>query len=84
MSIHGYVAAVLLVVGATAFGLSKSETGSHAGFDIKGNISYLGEKIYHVPGQKYSAATIIRPSAGERWFCSESEALAEGWRKSHV
>lgn len=42
--------------------------------DIKGNISASGEKIYHVPGQKYYRATRINRSRGERWFCSEEEA----------
>lgn len=51
--------------------------------NIKGNISYrTGEKIYHVPGQQYYNSTEIDTSAGERWFCSEAEAQAAGWRKS--
>lgn len=51
--------------------------------NIKGNISYrTGEKIYHVPGQQYYNNTEIDTSAGERWFCSEAEAQAAGWRKS--
>lgn len=49
---------------------------------IKGNISASGERIYHVPGQKYYAATRIDTSKGERWFCSEAEARAAGWRRS--
>lgn len=53
------------------------------GCDIKGNISFeSGEKIYHVPGQKYYISTSIDPSYGEKWFCTESEARANGWRKS--
>lgn len=53
--------------------------------DIKGNISVnTGEKIYHVPGQRFYEETIIRPEYGERWFCTESEAKAAGWRKSKV
>jgi len=49
---------------------------------IKGNISYNGgQKIYHVPGGKYYDRTRInRP--GERWFCSEADAQAAGWRRS--
>lgn len=51
--------------------------------NIKGNISFrTGEKIYHVPGQQYYNSTEIDTSAGERWFCSEAEAQAAGWRKS--
>lgn len=50
---------------------------------IKGNISMnSGERIYHVPGQEYYEPTIIRPEYGERWFCSEGEARAAGWRKA--
>lgn len=51
--------------------------------NIKGNISIsTGEKIYHVPGQEYYEDTVISPEYGERWFCSEEEAMAAGWRKS--
>lgn len=58
-------------------------TSHKAGCDIKGNISYnSGEKIYHVPGQEYYSETNISPEYGERWFCTESEAIANGWRKS--
>ncbi len=49
---------------------------------IKGNISSSGEKIYHVPGQSSYDATGITESKGERWFCTEQEALDAGWRKS--
>lgn len=50
---------------------------------IKGNISFTtGEKIYHVPGGQFYNSTIIRPEYGERWFCTEEEAVANGWRKS--
>jgi len=51
---------------------------------IKGNISSSGEKIYHLPGQKYYNQTVISESKGERWFCTEEEAAAVGWRKSKV
>ena len=53
------------------------------GCSIKGNISLnSGEKIYHVVGQTFYDDTIISPDKGERWFCSEEEAVAAGWRKS--
>jgi len=52
---------------------------------IKGNISKrTEEKIYHVPGQRYYDKTVIRIEDGERWFCTEEEALEAGWRKSKV
>lgn len=51
--------------------------------NIKGNISYnTGERIYHLPGQAYYEETRISTGNGERWFCSEEEARAAGWRKS--
>jgi endonuclease YncB( thermonuclease family) len=46
---------------------------------IKGNISDNG-KIYHTPYSDSYAKTRIDESKGERWFCSEAEALAAGWR----
>jgi len=49
---------------------------------IKGNISASGEKIYHLPGCGSYAKTQIDESHGERWFCTESEAQAAGWRKA--
>ncbi len=50
---------------------------------IKGNISTSsGEKIYHVPGGGFYEQTVIDEAAGERWFCTESEAIAAGWRLS--
>jgi hypothetical protein len=51
---------------------------------IKGNISSKGEHIYHLPGGLYYYATVIDTSKGERWFCTEAEAVAAGWRKSKL
>jgi micrococcal nuclease len=53
-----------------------------AGCLIKGNISSGGQKIYHLPGGKFYDSTVIEPEKGERWFCSEAEAVAAGWRRS--
>ena len=53
--------------------------------DIKGNISYTtGERIYHVPGDRYYSNTIIDESEGERWFVTEAQARKAGWRHSYV
>ncbi len=46
---------------------------------IKGNISASGH-IYHMPGQRDYAATRISTLKGERWFCTEAQAVAAGWR----
>lgn len=48
---------------------------------IKGNISGNGW-IYHLPGQENYEDTRIDTSRGERWFCSEGEARAAGWRRA--
>jgi endonuclease YncB( thermonuclease family) len=47
---------------------------------IKGNINSRGERIYHVPGTRGYDETEVSESRGERWFCSEDEAQAAGWR----
>ena len=49
---------------------------------IKGNISRSGARIYHMPGQEHYARTRISAGKGERWFCSEAEARAAGWRRA--
>jgi micrococcal nuclease len=50
---------------------------------IKGNISSTtGEKIYHVPGGEFYDKTVVDEAAGERWFCTEQEAVGAGWRRS--
>jgi endonuclease YncB( thermonuclease family) len=50
--------------------------------NIKGNISKSGERIYHVPGQRFYSQTAISAGRGERMFCSEADARAAGWRRS--
>ncbi|CAM4253820.1 thermonuclease family protein [Paenibacillus tarimensis] len=42
---------------------------------IKGNINSKGEKIYHLPGSSHYDRT--KP---EKWFCTEEEAAAAGFR----
>ncbi|MEI4233600.1 thermonuclease family protein [Roseovarius sp. D22-M7] len=60
-----------------------SRTGpANAGCAIKGNIGRTGTRIYHLPGQAFYARTSIRVAAGERWFCTEAEARAAGWRRA--
>lgn len=49
---------------------------------IKGNIGRSGKHIYHLPGQADYEATKIDPRKGERWFCSESDARAAGFRRA--
>lgn len=51
-----------------------------SGCAIKGNISRKHERIYHVPWSKDYNKTRINAKNGERWFCSEAEAIKAGWR----
>ena len=53
------------------------------GCTIKGNISInSGKKFYHLPGMEDYESTVIDPAKGEKLFCTESEAIANGWRKA--
>ena len=60
--------------------LSKSLQNSSADCLIKGNINSKGDRIYHTPSSPWYSKTKITPSKGERWFCSEQEAMTAGWR----
>jgi endonuclease YncB( thermonuclease family) len=62
--------------------LKPNDINKKKGCDIKGNISRNGY-IYHVPTGLYYAKTHIDEKKGERWFCSEDEAIAAGWKKSN-
>ena len=55
------------------------EQQSPDGCPIKGNISENGH-IYHAPWSPWYSRTKIDLSKGERWFCSEAEAVSAGWR----
>jgi len=49
------------------------------GCPIKGNISKNG-RIYHPPWSPWYSRTKVSVDKGERWFCSEAEAVEAGWR----
>ncbi|GGF38118.1 hypothetical protein GCM10011321_31300 [Youhaiella tibetensis] len=75
---------LLWIVAAVAAAIGNADLAAARECNIKGNVNTKGERIYHVPGQKYYNDTVIQPSHGERWFCSEEEARAAGWRRSKV
>ena len=50
-----------------------------AGCAIKGIVTRNG-RIYHMPWSPFYDRVAIDGARGERWFCSEQEALAAGWR----
>ena len=58
---------------------ARAEDQAPNGCPIKGNISKSG-MIYHTPWSPFYTRTKINTAKGERWFCSEDEAKAAGWR----
>lgn len=53
------------------------------GCAIKGNVTKNG-RIYHMPWSPWYARIHIDAEKGKRWFCSEAEALAAGWRPVEI
>ncbi|QOZ29660.1 thermonuclease family protein [Bradyrhizobium sp. CCBAU 51753] len=49
---------------------------------IKGTLGHGSERIYHMPGQLSYGQIDMTKKPGDRWFCSEAEAEATGWRKA--
>ena len=49
------------------------------GCAIKGNVSRAGF-VYHMPWSPWYDKVSMALDKGKRWFCSEAEALAAGWR----
>lgn len=56
-----------------------AEQAAPNGCAIKGNVSKRGQ-IYHMPWSPWYSKVRINTAQGERWFCSEAEAVAAGWR----
>ena len=77
MNARSLAVLAILLMAATTASAAQDRGASCA---IKGNINEKGERIYHVPGDHWYATTKLDPSRGERWFCSEKEAQAAGWR----
>jgi hypothetical protein len=53
-----------------------------SGCVIKGNVSRNGERIYHVPSDRTYDRVQMDKGHDKRWFCSEEQAVAAGWRKA--
>ena len=60
-------------------GWQTAEASAPNGCAIKGNVSHNG-RIYHVPWAPWYSKVKVDENRGERWFCSEADALAAGWR----
>jgi endonuclease YncB( thermonuclease family) len=62
--------------------LVKVQSPPNADCVIKGNVNRKGDRIYFLPGTSVYAKVKMDKGLGERWFCSEEEAEAAGWRKA--
>jgi endonuclease YncB( thermonuclease family) len=51
------------------------------GCNIKGNVNRRGERIYHLPSSRDYRKVVINTAKGERWFCTEADAVKAGWRR---
>lgn len=53
------------------------------GCAIKGNVTGHGH-LYYMPWSPRYSSVKIEEEKGERWFCSETEAISAGWRPAAV
>ena len=60
---------------------STAEQRAPEGCAIKGNVSSKG-RIYHMPWSPWYQRVTVESGRGERWFCSEAEAIRAGWQAS--
>ncbi len=60
-----------------------ASTEAPAGCAIKGNVSE-SVRIYHMPWSPWYQKVKIETGKGERWFCSEAEAAAAGFRAAYA
>ena len=56
-----------------------TEAAAPRGCPIKGNVGSNG-RIYHMPWSPWYQRIRMDAGKGKRWFCSEAEAIKEGWR----
>ncbi|NEQ53512.1 MAG: hypothetical protein F6K11_25810 [Leptolyngbya sp. SIO3F4] len=86
-TVVGTVILAVVVLFTMQFGRTRSPSLitsiTQPGCFIKGNISYgTGNKLYHLPGMEDYESTVIDPAKGEKWFCTESDAISNGWQKA--
>ena len=77
--------------GPQAFGTLPTAAGIALRCDFSGTAQPLikakadpltGERVYHVPGGFEYPATVIEQASGDRWYCNEGQAVADGWKRS--
>ena len=69
---------ILLALSCCTIAAWAEEISHPLGCDIKGNVG-RNKRLFYVPDHsRYDAVKINKPN--ERWFCTENEALAAGWK----
>ncbi|MCW5698153.1 MAG: thermonuclease family protein [Bauldia sp.] len=53
---------------------------SDEGCLVKGDVTPEGGRVYRLPDWPGYAATVIAAEEGDRWFCTEGDAMAAGFR----
>ena len=70
-------------VGIFSQACSQTENIDNPKCNIKGNIGkHDRKKYYHLPVCAEYNRTVVELHLGEQWFCSEKEAIKEGYTKS--
>lgn len=59
----------------------KDETADPESCSIKGSIDAQGNKVFYVPSDEEYAEIEVDTSRGARFFCSDDEAMLEGWKR---
>lgn len=49
---------------------------------IKGNLDPSDRRFYHLPGFRHYSQVTMNLDKGDRWFCSEREAIAAGFKRA--
>lgn len=52
------------------------------GCQIKGNLDRLDKRWYHLPSDRHHKQAVVNLENGDRWFCSEEEAQAAGFKRA--
>lgn len=52
------------------------------GCQVKGNVDRHGHRWYHLPFFRHYSQTVVNPNNGDRWFCTEEQAIKAGFEKA--
>jgi hypothetical protein len=58
------------------------QCGGESGCVVKGNLDKDDVRWYHLPGFRHYDQIVMRLDLGDKWFCSEAEAIKAGFEKA--